>query len=203
MNWKPKITLINLTVLFLVIFLVDAIWFALRVNNGFIFISLFLTTPLFALAVLFFVNLGFAVDRPKQRMAHIMMSLLIVILVFGVFPLCIRWHLNTQHHWFFQEGMRLYEPMVEKILQQRAALKDKNTSLDTLVDHPHVWGHTNADGSITIRFAGRGNYLRAGYIFYSGIKITIEPGNTGRYCIADYDGVTNEYVHLTNGWYEY
>jgi hypothetical protein len=168
---KSRVTIINLTVLFLVIFLVARIWEAMSVNNS-MFMGFFTIIPIMSLACLFFVNLGYAVFKPRQRMAHVIMSSLIVTMLFWFFPLSVDWHMNTQRRWFIQEGIQIYQPMADKVMQNRAKLTYSGMPLDTLVGRPDVYGYTNADGSITVRFMGRGNYRRAGYFYYSGNKIT-------------------------------
>lgn len=203
---KPKITIINLTIFFLAILFASCVLGAMSVNNDFLLVSLFVTTPILLLACLFFVNLGFALFQPKQRMAHLIMGLLIVTMLFWFLPLSVKWHMNTQQRWFLQKGIQIYQPMADKIAQNKAMITHNPTRLDDLVGRPNVYGNTNDDGSVTIEFWGRGNYSRAAYMYYSGNKITIMPGNTNFYCFPCYDGNTNDYYHLyhlTNGWYEY
>jgi hypothetical protein len=200
---KSKGFLINVTVLFLIIFFADCIWSGASGDNSIytVFVSFI---SLVSLVCLFFVNLGFAVFQSKQRMAHLVMSLLIIIAFCGIFPLCLKWGGNTQRQWFFQKGMQTYNLMVDKVIQNKAMLTDEESRLDDLVGRKGVYGYTNADGSITIRFQGRGNWLRAGYLFYSGSQMTVKPGNTNLYFIPSNNCYKNyHWVHLTNGWYEY
>jgi hypothetical protein len=179
---NPKITIINLTVSFLIIFFVARIWEAMSVNN-YLFMDFFTNIPMMSLACLFFVNLGFAVFQSKQRMLHTIMSLVIIIMFFGFLPLSVDWHMKTQRRWFLQKGIQIYQPMADKIMQNKAMITHNGTPLNNLVGRDDVYGYTNADGSITITFMGRGNYRRASYMYYSE------------------NGPTNLF-HLTNGWYE-
>jgi len=195
---KPRITITNLTVVFLFIFFAVRIWAAMSVNNSMFFV-LISFIPMASLACLFFVNCGFAVFHPKQRMAHIIMSLLIIIMLIWFLPLSINWHMNTQRRWFIQKGIQIFQPMADKIMQNKAKITYGGMPLDALVGCPDVYGYTNADGSITIRFRGRGNWRRAGYFYYSGNKMTVKPGDT----IYFGDDCYTNFFHLTNGWYEY
>ncbi|MGA2242856.1 MAG: hypothetical protein ABSH11_12595 [Verrucomicrobiota bacterium] len=203
---KSRVTIINLTVLLLVIFFASLIWMGFSATYPFFTLFVY-AVSLLSLVCLFFVNLGFAVFKSKQRMAHIIMSLLIIVAFCGIFPLCIKWGGNTQRQWFIQRGIQTYQPMADKVMQNKAKLTDSYIPLDTLVGRSEVYGHTNADGSITIKFRGRNNYMSVGYLYYSGNKMTVKPGDTNLYFIANNLGYSEPncyyYVHLTNGWYEY
>jgi hypothetical protein len=79
---KSKVSLINITILFLAIFLASFIWLGLSANPPFL-LGFFGGAVLLALVFLFFLNLGFAVFWSGHRMAHLVMSLLVIITVCG------------------------------------------------------------------------------------------------------------------------
>lgn len=199
--FKSRGILINVTVLLLAILLGSLIWMGFSATYP-SFILFAYALSLLSLVCLFFVNLGFAVFKSKQRIAHIIVSLLIVITLFWFFPFTIKWHRNTEHRWFFQSGMQNYEVMIDKIVQNKAMLTSKGSPLEDIVGRPHVYGRTNADGSIAIWFQGRGKWLRAGYLYYSGNQLIVKPGNTNGYVFPDNPN-DHPYFHLTNNWYEY
>ena len=182
---KSRIIEVYLTVLFLVIFIALCIWDVMSVKHDFL-IKEYLVITILSLACLFLLNLGFAIFEPKQRMVHVIMSLLIIITWEWFFPLSGTWKINNHRRWFAQKGMQLYQPMADKVMQNKAMLTAGYSCLDDLVGRPYVFGKTNDDGSVTIQFRGLNGNGRAGYMYYSN------PANS----------YTN-YIHLTNGWYEY
>jgi hypothetical protein len=90
--------------------------------------------------------------------------------------------------------------MADKIMQNKAKITYNGIPLYALVGRDNVYGYTNADGSITIRFMGRGDSIRAGYFYYSGNEMTVMPPPDKMFFR---DMIYTNFFHLTNGWYEY
>lgn len=199
--YRSRSNLIHFTVLFLIIFLAVLSWPMISANPpsfvyyaiGAIGVSLFF---------LFFINLGFCVFRLKQKMMHILMSLLILITFVFITPLCAKRAGNVERAWFYQNGLQNYNLIVKKIYENKSQLTSKGEPLDDLVGRSHVYGKTNLDGTISIWFQGRGNWLRAGYLFYSGNELIARPGYANKFVFPDNPN-DHPYFHLTNSWYEY
>ncbi len=196
---KSKNTLIYVTALFLIILLVSFIWRGLLANT-YSFLWIISGVTFVVLEGLLVLNLGFVIFRRGRRMAHTIMSAVIIVTFFGFLPLFAKWGINTQRRWFFQKGMQQYQVLIDEILKNKSKLKNnQETVLDDFISRIngvtdihifHIFGYTNTDGFVTIRFTGRGNYSRGGYVYYSGNKIT--------------NYYTNyNLLHLTNAWYEY
>jgi hypothetical protein len=198
--FKSRGFLVNVTVLLLAILLGSLIWMGFSATYP-SFILFAYAASLLSVSCLFFVNLGFAVFKSKQRITHIIVSLLIVITLFWFFPFSIKWHRNTERRWFFQGGMQNYEVMIDKVVQNKAMLTSKSSPLGDIVGNSNFFGQTNVDGSIIIVIAGRGGYSRAGYLYYSGSQMSVNPENTNQYCLPD--NPYRFYTHLANGWYEF
>ena len=196
--------IINVTVSFLAIYTASFIWLGLAANPpSFLYYAIGLSGAM--LALLFAINVGFAVFRSKQRAAHVLMSGLIATTFLGIMPSFAKLVGNRQRSWFLNEGIQVYSLMIDKIERNRDKLTSQNgplTILDDLVGRAHVYGRTYADGSIAIWFIGRGNWPRAGYLYYSGKQLVVKPDNTNRFVFPD-NPTDHAYLHLTNGWYEF
>jgi hypothetical protein len=92
--------------------------------------------------------------------------------------------------------------MIEKIYKNKSMLTSEGEPLNDFVGRPYVYGKTNADGSMSVWLQGRGNWSRAGYLYYSGDQLILKPGNTNEYIFPD-DPNDHPYFHLTNDWYEF
>ncbi len=190
--------LINITAVVLAIFVASFLWMGLSpLPPAFIYFTFGSVGVL--LTLLFVLNIGFALFRPKQRIAHIIIILMIIVMTVGFMPLCATLIGDRQRQWFFQSGRQMYEPMVAKIIQNKGMLTSANSSLKDIVNRSDVFGKTNADGSINVFFI-RGNNGRHCWLYYSGSKMIAIPSNTSAFSCPDMYGHT--YFHLTNGWYE-
>ena len=140
-------------------------------------------------------NLVVAMFAPEKR--SVRLKYLGVALIF--IPLCaISWcssssHVRARELWFKEVGRQPYDKMVAIIMQNKSLLSATPTPLNSLVDRAGVFGRTNDDGSVTIRFAERDNDLRHGYLYHSGEILAADP----------FYPETPYFRQLTNGWYEY
>jgi hypothetical protein len=186
-----------------------------------ILLMFILILPFLSLVVLFFINLVFIPYSP-QKIAHLVMLLLILITFEIILPLSHKWEHHAHRQWFFKTALPKYQVAVEKIMRDKTILTNEYR-LHDLVGRPAgcqwVGGETNADGSVIIFFPG-GDDWREGYLYYSGAQIVarpypnevslkdkspleliIRPNYSNQYSIAGHDGYY--YYHLTNGWYEH
>jgi hypothetical protein len=154
--------------------------------------------------ILALLHLQRAVSRAGQRMTHLSLAALIVVIILGLVPMCANRHSTVLRRAFLERRVHLYDAMVAKIMANRASLTDRYTDVDKLVGRRGVIARTNEDGSVSIHFyglvnGGRLDYLRAGYFYHSGRMIP-KPGDTNYYTLP---GLRKYQFHLTNGWYEY
>ena len=145
-----------------------------------------------------------AVSRAGQRMTHLSLAALIVVIMLGLLPMCANRHSSVLRRAFLERRVRWYDAMAAKIIASRASLTDRYTDVDELVGRESVIARTNEDGSVSIRFYGSVNggpldYLRVGYFYHSGQMIP-KPGDTDYYTLP---GLKAYQYHLTNDWYEY
>ncbi|MDB6027374.1 MAG: hypothetical protein JWM68_3597 [Verrucomicrobiales bacterium] len=144
-----------------------------------------------------------AAFRKKSRRSHITVSVLSILTLFVICAMG-RKIASQQHQWFIQDGQRQYEPMVEKIAQNKARLTDKMRHVDDLVDHQFIGrvdAATNKDGSLVVAFARKGVDARSGYLYYAGKDLVQKPDNTNLYYFPH--NTDRTYWHLTSYWYEY
>ena len=144
-----------------------------------------------------------AVSRAGQRVTHLSLAALIVVIILGLFPVCANRHTSVLRRAFLERRVRWYDAMAAKVIANRASLTDRYTDVDKLVARQSVIARTNEDGSVSIRFYGRVNggrldALRVGYFYHSGQMIP-KPGDTNLYTLP---GLRAYQFHLTNGWYE-
>lgn len=195
-----KTLLIKLTILFLVILFADCIWEATSKEVSDYSTSIFVIMTLL-LVVSLVVNLLFAILKSEARSSHIILSLLILVMFIGVFPLTAMKYRKTHLQWFVQEGRQKYDFMAGKVVANSSILTGKYQSLDAIVARSHVYGRTNIDGSIIVWFFDIGGNPRAGYLFYSGNKMIPKPDRPD---IGFFQDNPERYFrHLTNNWYEY
>jgi hypothetical protein len=198
-----KKPLIAITLLSLVSFVVSYLWMGLAsLPPPFIYDAISTTGLL--LALLFFVNLGFALFRSQQRRSHLIMVFMIAIAIVLIIPVCGKLIGNRQRQWFLQGGIQTYEATVNKITQNRSTLTSTNSLLNEVLglkDKFRIYGMTNADGSITVRFFGRGNSWRRGYLYYSGNQMIANPSETNTFYLPE--NPYQFYLRVTNDWYEF
>lgn len=111
---------------------------------------------------------------------------------------------SAAREWFVADGHRMYDSMVSNIVSNKQLLAATNRAMNRYVGTNYeyrIYGLTNADGSLTIRFFGRGNYSRAGYLFYSGNGMVAVMGSSNEYHFAD--DLKTVYTLITNDWYEF
>jgi amino acid transporter len=198
---KSQGTVINITISCLIMFLVSCILLVLSVPPP-SFTYFFLGVSGVSLVLLLFLNLGFALFCSKRRIKHITIASLVGLTFCVVFPLCVKWAGNREYQWFMRTGMQTYDTMVDNINRNKSHLTAWAGPLDDIAGRAHVYGRANADGSISIWFQGRANYLRAGYLYYSGNQLRLKPGETNGYFFEDNPN-DHPYYHLTNNWYEF
>lgn len=191
--------LLIITVFIVIIFLMSLICIRAMAFPPAIAYSLIGLAP-FLLVGLFVLNLASAICVPHHRIAHSIMSLVVILAFVGASAMrTLSW--DAQQQWFLQKGISDYDAMIEQILQHKMRLKSYSQPLDDIVGRPNTYGHTNADGSLYILFLGRANDNRHGYLYYSGNHMVARSGNTNVYYLEE---VPREYyVHVTNGWYMY
>jgi len=158
------------------------------------------------LALLLLVNVGMAIARAKQRVAHLTASLTIVVTLV-LLAAMLRNQYVENRQWFIQSGLRNYQYIVEKISQNKTKLTGDMSPLDDLIGASSlplgtkVRGATNEDGSLTIQFIGRGKDSRTGYLYYSGTELKPKHGHSNPCFFPGRE----DFAHwlLTNNWYEY
>lgn len=200
MKFLKPISVLIITGLLLAAFIACESWIGFTTNYP-PFISGVGAVLLLLLPCLFFINLGFAVFQSKNRITHIIMSLLIIITGFWFFPLSVKWHQETEQRWFFQRGMQTFQAIVDEVGQNKAVLTSISSPLKYIVNYNHVLGYTNADGSMIFLFASPGGYTRAGYLYCSGNQMTLNHDKTNEYFLPD--NPYRFYHHLTNSWYKF
>jgi hypothetical protein len=191
--------IINTTLVLLAVFVVSCVWMGLSFPPAFIYsiggmagLSLF---------VLFFLNLGFAVFQPKQRISYLTMSLLVAILLGGLLFFWPRLVGSPEEQWFLRSGMQTYSQMVDRIIENKAMLTSQWRPLTDIVARSDVHGKTNADGSVAVSLPLRSNYSRGhGYLYYSGTEMVAQSGDGNRYFLND---TLMYYRHITNNWFEF
>jgi len=157
-----------------------------------------------------FVNLFIFTRRLNGWSAHGAAAVLIVITL--LFKSLLFYCAICRHkEWFFHTGIRRYEAIVNVVASNKASLTSKHSSLDVFFPKSvgadlHIWGHTNADGSMTVEMPFP-NHLRGhGYLYYDGHGMIVNPRNTNMYTLLE-DAESNPslfvYRHITNCWYEF
>ncbi len=100
---------------------------------------------------------------------------------------------EERHERWLREQRPVYEQLAQKVMAQKATLTSEPRDLPDIVPRQFSpSARTNADGSVTIMFAGGEGGPRHGYIYHSGGLLNKFPGDPDAYL-----------YHLTNGWYEY
>jgi len=193
-----KSVIIWITALVLGIFSASFLWMGLSPFPPSFLYILFGSASVI-LVCLLLLNLGFAVLQPKRRIAHLSVSMVIILIVGCGMPLCGKLIGNRQRQWFFQNGRQMYQHVVDKIIQNKAKLTSINSPLNDIVGRLDVYGRTNADGSLTVFFI-RGNNSRWCWLYYSGSKMIVSGADTNTFSCPDIYG--HLYFHLTNDWYE-
>ena len=122
-----------------------------------------------------------------------MVITLLLVMEFAFAVTANRWHIDKRHQWFVQEERKIYDEMLQKIMQHKSALEAQPRSLQDIVRRPDgVYGRTNPDGSMLVLFPGGEGGSRHGYLYYSGGQLAANPVHEGE-----------PFIRLTNGWYEY
>lgn len=144
-----------------------------------------------------------ALFRAGPKMIHCSLVAVIMLILFGVFPICVKRHATVLRRAFLERRVRGYDAMAAKIIANRGSLTERYRDMEKLVGRPAVFARSDEDGSVSIRFCGRVNgskfdALGVGYFYHSGPMIP-KPDDTNYYTLR---GLKDYQYHLTNGWYE-
>ena len=142
------------------------------------------------LVYLLFINLMSMVRSSKSRTFRGGLAIAIVLIIIGSWYYGVKWHVDIQDKWFLQDGYKSYEAVVRRIEQVKTNLTDCSSVLKEVSGQFLVAGRTNADGSMTLMFFGRGGNPRACYFYYDGHDLPMN--------LMD---ANHPLVRLTNGWY--
>jgi len=151
-----------------------------------------------ALVGLFFVNLAFGVLYSGGRIAHLLLAVLVVAVFLGGITSSSLIG-DAQARWFLKTGIHEYETMVAKVISEKSSLTSESRPLDSIVGRSGVWGQTNEDGSVLIRFWGVGDYMRSYRLYYSGNRMQTQQG-TSNVCFFP-EMPSDVFVRITNNWY--
>jgi len=202
---KLKNVLISITIGCLVMFWLDLIWLQLMEFPPFV-AFIFQGIIGLVLACLLTSNLVLALRRVEQWKLHTVTGLLIILTLCGSFLLG-TWAARSHRQWFFNTGIHNYELIIDKILNNNATFVNGRPVLDglpsnSIINLTHIWGRTNADGSMTVEFSYPNNVRGHGYLYYSGIELIVKPGEMDKYIFPN-NPDDHPYRHLTNNWYEF
>lgn len=176
-----------------VVFVEGVEWFGDRLPAGIFLpvIALGIAAMMFLVALVFVSGFK-AFKKHGSGLALAGGALLSIAVVAVTFPISVRWRSNSEKQWFTEALHSQYMPKVARISGRISFLSRQPQLLTMFGDQQRIYGNTNADGSITIWFQGRRNYLRGGYLYQSAGA----PDES--------HGVTIKPLQfLTNDWYAY
>jgi hypothetical protein len=183
--------LVKITLLYLALLVGLSVWHGTSAYQPAIMALVFPAT-LFIGMGLFGGNVVTAAFAKGYRARHLAFALFIVAGWIFSSWMNIR-HIERRRAWFMQEGVHVYEKSVQEIMQNKSLLADQPRLLEGIAHGPvFISGKTNADGTVTIRFAGGEGGVRHGYLFHSGTQLSLTQANP-----------EDRIWHLTNSWYEY
>jgi hypothetical protein len=183
-----------------IFYLASLLWPCLDANPP-SFVYIMIGAAIAAIVVLLVVYTGILVFSGKHRNSRLIIHFVILAALLSAMPSLAKISGNTQRLWFLRSGQHIYGLMVDKIKLNKTILTGVSHPLDIIVARPYVYGRTNIDGSITIWFQGRGNWLRSGYLYNNGNQISGHPGDANLFYLLD--NPQKYYLHITNEWYEY